>query len=283
MARWTQDSIFFFVILLSLANGLPAPSGLITIGDMILTSEQHHDLYGAGDGGGDGAGNGDGDGAGGKDGDGAGDGAGELSESNLLAISPGMRDKRYLWPNKKVFYHFENVKYSVKTRVRQTLKQLTKKLDWCIEFEEKKDMEQGVIKIIPRKKNCSSTLGYSSYMRMKFSTRCYGPEIEHEFLHSLGVQHTQTRSDRDNYVTIKWGNIEEEEYSNFRKVNSDVWSNYGLPYDYRSVMHYRGTDFAKNGRRLTIKTKDPRMQNVIGRADGVSDLDIQLVKKMYDC
>eukprot|EP00092_Neocalanus_flemingeri_P019839 GFUD01021490.1.p1 GENE.GFUD01021490.1~~GFUD01021490.1.p1 ORF type:complete len:277 (+),score=37.78 GFUD01021490.1:23-832(+) len=269
MARWTQDSIFFFVILLSLANGLPAPSGLITIGDMILTSEQHHDLYGAGGGGGDGAG----------------DGAGELSESNLLAISPGMRDRRSLWPNKKVFYHFENVKYSVKTRVRQTLKQLTKKLDWCIGFEEKKYMEPGVIKIIPRKKNCFSTLGYSAYYqrRMGFSTRCGGPEIEHEFLHSLGVQHTQTRSDRDKYVTIKWGNIDQEKYSNFRKVNSDGWSNYGLPYDYRSVMHYGSTFFAKNRRRLTIKTKNPRMQNVIGRADGVSDLDIQLVKKMYDC
>jgi hypothetical protein len=43
----------------------------------------------------------------------------------------------------------------------------------------------------------------------------------HEFLHSLGFVHTQTRPDRDDYVTILWDNIVKGSESEFKKCDYD--------------------------------------------------------------
>ena len=76
--------------------------------------------------------------------------------------------------------------------------------------------------------------------------------IEHEFLHSLGIDHTQSRSDRDEFITIIWNNIDGGYNNlNFEKQTSG-WSTFELPYDYHSVMHYRGSN--GNGKK-EIKTK----------------------------
>merc|ERR1712055_806955 len=105
-------------------------------------------------------------------------------------------------------------------------------------------------------------------------------------MHAIGVQHTHSRPDRDNYVTIIEENIEENIQANatdnFEKLDKEEYYNFGLPYDYLSVMHYSGSLFS-NGKGKTILTKDSSMQDVIGRAEGVSDGDIELVKRMYKC
>lgn len=44
-------------------------------------------------------------------------------------------------------------------------------------------------------------------------------------------------------------------------------------------MHYGKTAFGSG--RLTIKTKDPSMQNVIGNRRGFSEIDIKQINLMY--
>ena len=63
----------------------------------------------------------------------------------------------------------------------------------------------------------------------------------HELGHAIGFHHEQTRPDRDNYVTIIRQNIPSNLYYNFQKYTQSVINDYGVPYDYRSIMHYGRT------------------------------------------
>lgn len=57
-------------------------------------------------------------------------------------------------------------------------------------------------------------------------------------------------AERDSHLTIKWENVNPVERHNFEKVNTNMYQNFGTPYDFYSVMHYIPTAFSKNGRDL---------------------------------
>jgi hypothetical protein len=54
-------------------------------------------------------------------------------------------------------------------------------------------------------------------------------------------------------------------------------------YDYLSLMHYGPVSFPIYQGAVTIKTKDPKWQNIIGTAKGLSVLDAVGLKSMYKC
>ena len=63
--------------------------------------------------------------------------------------------------------------------------------------------------------------------------------IAHEIAHAIGFHHEQSRSDRDDYVTIVYGNIRAGLEGNFVKYQAETESlTYGVPYDTSSIMHY---------------------------------------------
>lgn len=68
--------------------------------------------------------------------------------------------------------------------------------------------------------------------------------IAHEIGHALGLEHEQSRSDREAYVVINFNNIEAGHESNFERIASSV--NHGS-YDFDSVMHYARLAFSRNG------------------------------------
>ena len=67
--------------------------------------------------------------------------------------------------------------------------------------------------------------------------------IMHEFTHAMGLKHTQSRPDRDDYVTIMWDNISEGHSHNFDKAAEYAYTTMGMDYNYMSVMHYRNGYF----------------------------------------
>ncbi len=111
------------------------------------------------------------------------------------------------------------------------------------------------------------------------------PILAHEFLHALGVYHEQSRSDRDEYVEIKWNNIQDgpppageiNALGNFQKQpgSTDYFD-----YDYGSIMHYAATSFAKDRSKPTIVPRRPGV--TIGQRSGLSFGDRQTVAKMYE-
>src|SRR5690606_9404349 len=68
--------------------------------------------------------------------------------------------------------------------------------------------------------------------------------IVHELGHTLGFWHEQTRPDRDQHVTIHWGNIIPGMEGNFATYASGLMVG---PYDIDSIMHYPSYEFSRNG------------------------------------
>ncbi|KAK6046160.1 astacin [Cooperia oncophora] len=57
----------------------------------------------------------------------------------------------------------------------------------------------------------------------------------HEMGHALGFFHSQSRVDRDSAISIIVANIQ------FDKESATTNYNYGMPYDYGSIMQYGAT------------------------------------------
>ena len=72
------------------------------------------------------------------------------------------------------------------------------------------------------------------YMRLQTG------EIVHQVCHALGIWHEHQRPDRDQYIEVMTGNIEDRELGDFRSVPSTVIDTADLPYDYTSLMHFHG-------------------------------------------
>ena len=62
--------------------------------------------------------------------------------------------------------------------------------------------------------------------------------IVHELAHALGFWHEQSRTDRDDHVTIMEENIHPLMMRNFKKYGHELTDPLGVEYDYDSIMHY---------------------------------------------
>merc|ERR1712055_606758 len=197
-------------------------------------------------------------------------------------------DRRYRWPNKILYYHLIGWFSSwQRQQIEQTLRRLERRIGSnCVKFR-KSDRRDAVR--IRKGSKCSAAVGYKGG-RTEQGMSLAWPDcwrrrgtIMHEFLHSLGIHHTQNRWDRDEYVHINFRNIPQKKKKNFKLQPKRKADFFRLPYDYDSVMHYEGSDFARNPNIRTIVTKDWRKQNRIGQRDGLSEGDVRLIRKMYQC
>uniref|UniRef100_A0A8C2D3I3 Metalloendopeptidase n=1 Tax=Cyprinus carpio TaxID=7962 RepID=A0A8C2D3I3_CYPCA len=129
---------------------------------------------------------------------------------------------------------------------------------------------------------CFSSLGRTGGKQVVSLNRqgcVYHGIAQHELNHALGFYHEQTRSDRDQYVRINWKNISPDMAYNFQKQNTN---NQNTPYDYGSVMHYGKTAFSIQPGLETI-TPIPDETVEIGQRQGMSNIDILRINKLYGC
>ena len=126
----------------------------------------------------------------------------------------------------------------------------------------------------------------------------------HESLHALGFLHEQSRPDRDDFVRINFINItpgvnllfwtfslslilnifvKKENADQFVKYSTDA-NTFNLAYDYKSIMHYPSTAFAKNPEMPTIEPLKKHIK-LIGAHEKthLSHHDIIAIRKLYDC
>lgn len=107
---------------------------------------------------------------------------------------------------------------------------------------------------------------------------CSWASTVHEMLHTLGMEHEQTRCDRDAFVEIIWANITPGRLHNFEKHCAG--HDWPFDYDEGSIMHYGPFAFALIETEPTIVSLRGR-DSEMGQSSGLSDNDIRTVNRMY--
>ncbi|KAL7061291.1 hypothetical protein AAHC03_010251 [Spirometra sp. Aus1] len=105
----------------------------------------------------------------------------------------------------------------------------------------------------------------------------------HQLGHVLGFYHEQSRPDRDDFVEILTKNILPGAMGEFAKKPSTYIDSLGEPYDYESIMHFKASEFAKQGKNETIRPLQCCPPPQIGQRGKISEGDARQVNKLYKC
>lgn len=208
---------------------------------------------------------------------------GNVDSRNAIKI------KKYLWPNGTIPYKFApNFTEVEEGMIRDAMKVIQSRLTSCIRFVPyEKHVEHIEFRKVPNK-GCYAMIGRRPGKKDALPMNLQSPEcyanrgiIEHELLHVLGLLHEQARPDRDDHVIIHWENIDSAYWSDFAKARTKDVATFGLPYDYKSIMHYPKWAFSKNGKSTITAKGNSKME--LGQRDGPTEIDVGKIRKMYRC
>merc|ERR1712121_220656 len=148
----------------------------------------------------------------------------------------GKVDRRYRWPNKILYYRLIGWFSSwQRQQIEQTLRRLERRIGSnCVKFRRSRRWDTHAVKI-RKGSGCSAAVGYKrSRTEQGMSLAWPGcweqGTIMHEFLHSLGIHHTQNRWDRDKYVHVNFRNIPRNKKGNFELQPREKADFFRLPY-----------------------------------------------------
>ncbi|TMW47790.1 hypothetical protein DOY81_007128 [Sarcophaga bullata] len=182
-------------------------------------------------------------------------------EIDDLALYNGMTDTTKRWPNGVVRYKLGNV-FDLNhvihiIKAMQTIESVS-----CIRFYPAADTAKAYVRINSANNGCSATVGYTGTkqnINLKISPLGQGcfrsGSIIHEILHTLGFFHQHRAHNRDQFIRINWNNIMVGKENAFTKYNPQTSTDFGIGYDYGSVLHYGPKVFSKNGRNTIVPLK----------------------------
>jgi len=105
--------------------------------------------------------------------------------------------------------------------------------------------------------------------------------VTHETLHNLGLDHEQSRNDRDMYLKINMDNVAKTDQNNF-EINPEGTS-YGIPFNFKSIMMYGTETLAVDTSICSICPLTDVAANTaaMGNSNNLQDTDTQFLNKMY--
>ena len=180
------------------------------------------------------------------------------------------------WPDLRVYYQFDG---NVNSTNRQRFRDATEVWEDVTDLEFVESTGEGNYILVTDADENSSFVGMiGGEQKLRMDNWASEGIIVHEIGHALGMKHEHQRSDRDNYVDILFGNIEDGKEDNFEIAATD---NFG-DYDFESIMHYRKDAFSKNGNN-TIEPLPAYsgFLDVMGQRDGLSDEDVAGMNEFY--
>lgn len=206
--------------------------------------------------------------------------------ANQESSTPNRTNQRpQPWPAGIVPYVLSN-DYNIgeKRDIYRALTHISNKTNNCVQFVPRtKEPDYVLVKKEGGNGECYSRLGkIGGEQILSVGWQCGVPHgIMHEAYHVLGFDHTQCRSDRDEYIDILWSNIMSGLEVNFvmRETNNEL-----VAFDFDSIMIYDPRTYSNN----TLPTMQVK-SHVNGRLSWnderkeLSKLDIEMIRRLYNC
>jgi hypothetical protein len=155
-----------------------------------------------------------------------------------LLIPPPM-----LWRGGKIPYEIESQDGFLHDVTSKTIKYFNQNTK--LKFVPRELEDDDYIFFKEGNRNCYSRLGRQKGMQViSLSKGCTMQKVAHEILHSLGFLHEQNRSDRDEYISILWQNIDPDLHMQFKKITNFGLSASKTKFSFNSIMLYPSNAFS---------------------------------------
>ncbi|XP_055937204.1 blastula protease 10-like [Argiope bruennichi] len=190
-----------------------------------------------------------------------------------------------LWSRATVYY---TLHYSLNPLGRRMIREAMEHWEnmTCIRFVER-TTQLWYVRFRGDRNGCWSSMGRNLLpligQDLSIGNRCEKRYVVvHEVGHALGLNHEQSRLDRDRHVRVLWRNIALGGRPQFWRGLDNA---HGVDYDLTSIMHYHPQAFSSRMfEKNTVVSRNPHHQRLVGmRRNDLSFRDAKLINAMYRC
>lgn len=204
--------------------------------------------------------------------------ASPLDDIAKLNLGRGVRK----WTNNTVVYSIEsNFSNQVLSEIQASINEWTSKTS--VKFKERTN-ETDYVRIISNGNTCNCGSAFLGVVNsngfigtVSLGSRSTKSVITHEFGHTLGYTHEQNRSDRDQFIDVRFENIQERGRDQY--LIAEGSSTLTNTLDYNSIMMYQSGTFG-NGNGPTMVRLD-NGEPVRGFGSTLTALDIEGTNNAY--
>uniref|UniRef100_UPI00358F0B2E uncharacterized protein n=1 Tax=Myxine glutinosa TaxID=7769 RepID=UPI00358F0B2E len=196
-----------------------------------------------------------------------------------IAVSSGQKCTQ-LWPKAEdgLIYVPYEISSAFSDVERETIQQAVREFDakTCVRLVQWTNEADFIfIQALGRTWSFLGRLGGAQTLSLSQLDAAHKAKVLHMLMHVLGFHHEHCRPDRDKYIRVNKDNIQNVYQNAFEKYENQQLD---IPYDFKSIMHYSKTKFAKDEDKPVIT---PLTTTTIAHANCLSDLDIERIPRLY--